>query len=143
MESVRVDKWLWSIRFFKTRTIATNFCKAGNVKNLQGNVLKPSSLMRIGDTIEVKRSGIVFTLEVLELLSKRVSAQLAQKCYRDLTSEEEIKKFDFLYLAKRGVEYREKGSGRPTKRERRELEDFKGIDFDKLDNFDESGAVIL
>lgn len=143
MGSVRVDKWLWSIRFFKTRTIATNFCKAGNVKNDLGQVLKPSALVRAGDTVTIKRSGIIFTLQVVELLSKRVSAELARKSYNDITAEEELKKFDLLYLAKRGVEYREKGSGRPTKRDRRELEDFKGIDLDELDGFDESGAHIL
>ena len=138
-----MDKWLWSIRFFKTRTLSTNFCKNGNVKNGQGQMLKASSLIRHGDILSVKRSGIIFTFEVLDLISKRVSAQLAQKCYCDLTSEDELKKFDFLYLAHRGIEYRKKGSGRPTKRERRELEGFKGIDFDELDSFDEAGAIII
>jgi ribosome-associated heat shock protein Hsp15 len=140
MSKVRVDKWLWSIRIFKTRTLATKACKAGNVKLEEGKILKPSAEISNGDKIIVRKNGINFTLEVLKLISKRVSSPLAKECYKDRTSKEELQKFESWYISAKGTEYREKGKGRPTKKERRELEDFKEnipnpFDWDDWDNF--------
>ncbi len=132
---VRVDKWLWSIRFYKTRTMATDSCKSGYVKNDRGFVLKPSSEAKIGDILVIRKAGINFSLKVTELISKRVSAELARKCYIDMTPVSELKKFELWYLSSKGVEYRDKGSGRPTKKDRRELEDFKVYDFEDYDEF--------
>ncbi len=135
MHGVRVDKWLWSIRFYKTRTLATDSCKSGYVKNNKGITLKPSAETKIGDVLVIRKAGINFSLQVNELISKRVSAELARKCYFDLTPESELKKFELWYLANRGTEYRDKGSGRPTKKDRRELEDFKVYNFEDYDEF--------
>jgi len=132
MTKVRVDKYLWSIRIFKTRTLSTNTCKANKVK-IGERPLKPSYLLEGGETLEVHKNGFNFVIQVDKLLNKRVSATLAQECYTDLTPEEELKKFDSWFIGKKGVEHREKGEGRPTKRERRELDEFKEDRY----NFDE------
>ena len=121
---VRVDKWLWSVRIFKTRSIATKACKAGRVK-LNGKVLKASHEVQIGDLLQVHKEGFYLQFEIVKLISKRVSAVLAQPCYKNLTPEEELRKFDDWFVGKSGSEKRERGTGRPTKRERRDIDHFK------------------
>ncbi len=139
MQKVRVDKWLWSIRIYKTRTIATKACKAGNVKSKNGKILKPSSDISVGDVITVKKNGINFTLEVTKLISKRVAFVLAKECYKDLTPPEELKKYESWFISSHGTEFRDKGKGRPTKKERREIEGFKQDipDFFELDEWED------
>jgi len=124
LEKVRIDKWLWSVRIFKTRSLAAKIIKSGKVR-LDDKILKPSSLVQVGDKILVAKNGFNFEFEIVDLIQKRVGAPIAQKCYIDHTPEEELNKFTDWYIGKRGVEVREKGTGRPTKRERRELDDFK------------------
>lgn len=124
MDKVRVDRWLWSVRIFKTRTLATSACKTGKVK-IAGKNLKPSYLLRRGETLEVRKDGFNLTFLVVDLLNKRVSASLATPCYENLTPEEELNKYKDWFVGKGLPERREKGAGRPTKRERRELEEFK------------------
>lgn len=127
MEKIRVDKWLWSVRIFKTRSIATKACKAGRVK-MNGKILKASHEIINGDVLQVHKEGFYMLFEVVKVIGKRVSAVLARPCYVNLTPEEELKKYDTWFVGKLGGEKREKGAGRPTKRERREIEDFKIID---------------
>lgn len=136
LEKVRIDKWLWSVRIFKSRTLATDACKGGKVK-LEGVTVKPSYPLQRGEIVQVHKNGFQFQFKVLDLIQKRVSAPLAQACYEDLTPEEELNKYEDWYVGKRGVEHREKGAGRPTKRERREIEQFKGDRFDWDDWDDE------
>ena len=124
MDKVRIDKWLWSVRIFKSRTIATDACKEGKVK-LNGSVAKSSQLIQVGDQLEVKKEGFNMQYKVLDLIEKRVGAPLAQACYEDLTPPEELNKYKDWFVGKAGAEYREKGAGRPTKKERREIDDFK------------------
>lgn len=124
MDKVRIDKWLWSVRIFKSRTIATDACKEGKVK-LNGAVAKSSQLIQVGDQLEVKKEGFNMQYKVLDLIEKRVGAPLAQACYEDLTPAEELNKYKDWFVGKAGAEYREKGAGRPTKKERREIDDFK------------------
>ena len=135
MQGVRVDKWLWSIRFYKTRTMATDSCKSGHVKNDRDFVLKPSYDIKTGDVLTIRKAGINFKVQVNELISKRVSSELARKCYTDLTPDSELKKFDLWYLNRKGTEYRDKGSGRPTKKDHRDIIDFKDWDFEDFDDF--------
>jgi ribosome-associated heat shock protein Hsp15 len=135
MQGVRIDKWLWSIRMYKTRTISTDQCKSGNVKNQNGISLKPSTEVHSGDIITIRKSGINFKVQVVELIPKRVSSELAKKSYIDLTEEAELKKFDLVFMANRGTEYRDRGLGRPTKKERREIDDFKSFDWEDLDEY--------
>lgn len=115
----RVDKWLWSVRVFKTRTIATDACKAGRIK-LNGNSLKASYNIRLGDVIVVKKDSFNLSFKVLQLLEKRVSATLAQAAVENITSEEEMNKFKSWF-----AETRDRGAGRPTKRERRDIDGYK------------------
>ena len=121
---VRIDKWLWSVRIFKSRTIATDACKKGHVQIDEVRV-KPSHLIEPDAIVQVRKEGYQLIFKVLDTINKRVSAPLAQACYENLTPEEELHKFDSWYVGKGRPEIREKGAGRPTKRERRELDEFK------------------
>lgn len=131
LEKVRIDKWLWSVRIFKSRTIATDACKKRRIF-IGEHVAKPSSVVQRGDHVHVRKDGFNLEFKVIDLIQKRVSAPLAQACYQNLTPAEELSKFDDWYIGKSGREIREKGAGRPTKRERRELDEFKEDRF----NFD-------
>ena len=124
LEKVRIDKWLWAVRIFKSRTIATDACKSGKVKMNEVN-LKPSYLIQRGDVVQVRKEGFNLTFKVVDLLAKRVGAPQAVLCYENLTPEEELNKFKDWYVGKAASERREKGAGRPTKRERREIDRFK------------------
>lgn len=122
--SVRIDKWLWSVRIFKSRSIATAACKAGRIRK-NDKILKPSHEISAGEIIQVAKDGFYFRFEVIELIGKRVGYELAKNCYANRTPEEELRKYDIWYVGKSGVEKREKGSGRPTKKERRNIDTFK------------------
>lgn len=126
-EKVRIDKWLWSVRIFKSRTIATDACKKGHVTVDETNV-KPSFLVEKGAMVGVRKEGYNLTFKVIDLISKRVSAPLAQACYENLTPEDELHKYDDWYVGKGRPEIRQRGAGRPTKRERRDLDSFKDSD---------------
>ena len=123
-KKVRIDKWLWSVRIFKSRSISTNACKSGKVKIGEDNV-KASTLIVGGEIISVRKNGFNLVFKVVELIDKRVSATLAQPCYEELTPEEELNKYKDWYIGKAAPERREKGAGRPTKRERRIIDKFK------------------
>ena len=123
-EKVRIDKWLWSVRIFKSRTMATNACKSGKVKVNESNV-KPSSLLEVNQIIEVSKNGYNLKFKSLKLLSKRVGAQIAQACYEDLTPQSELDKFKSWYIGKASAEVRDRGAGRPTKKERRDISEYK------------------
>lgn len=121
---VRIDKWLWSVRIFKSRTLATDTVKAGRVK-VNGATVKASQLVQKGDRIAVSKNGFNFLFEVLEPIEKRVGAAIAQACYTDHTPPEELNKYKDWFVGKAGGEFRDRGAGRPTKKERREIDDFK------------------
>ncbi len=124
LDKVRVDKWLWSVRIFKSRTLATDACKSGKVKIGDVNV-KPSYLLQRDEIVNVKKNGFNLTFKVVDLLQKRVGAPLAQEYYIDLTPEEELNKYNDWFVGKARMEFREKGKGRPTKKDRRNIEKFK------------------
>ncbi|RMG83954.1 MAG: RNA-binding S4 domain-containing protein [Bacteroidetes bacterium] len=128
MDKVRIDKWLWSVRIFKSRTIATEACKSGKVK-VEDVSVKPSFLLTRGTIVRVSKEGFNFVFKVVDLIEKRVGAPIAQKCYENLTPEEELNKYKDWFIGKARPEFREKGAGRPTKRERRELDEFKSAWF--------------
>lgn len=121
---VRIDKWLWSVRIFKTRSIAATAIRSGKVK-INGEPAKAASQLHGNELISVLKNGFHFQFRVLQLIDRRVSATLAAPCYQDETPLEEKMKYDSWFTGKAAPEKREKGAGRPTKRERRELEDFK------------------
>ena len=132
LNKVRLDKWLWAVRLFKSRTMATDACKAGKIK-LNGHSLKPSYLIIVGETIEVKKNGFNLIFKVNQLLETRVSAVLAAPCFEDLTSADELNKYRDWCTGKAGAEFRDRGEGRPTKKDRREIDEFKDMYFDEDD----------
>jgi len=123
-QKIRVDKWLWNVRIFKSRTQATDGCKSGKIKVNDLNI-KPSYLIQIGEVIQVRKNGFDLVFKVVDLIERRVSAVLAAPCYENLTSEDELNKYKDWYVGKASPERREPGSGRPTKRDRRTLDEFK------------------
>ncbi len=128
LTKVRVDKWLWSVRIFKSRSLATDACKSGKVK-INGVAIKPSFLIERNQTLEVRKEGFNLVFKVIDLLDKRVSATLAAPCYENLTPDDELNKYNEWYIGKGAPEKRAKGAGRPTKRERRSLDDYKNKRF--------------
>jgi len=124
MDKTRVDKWLWAVRIFKSRSMAADACKNGRIK-LNGNILKPSSMVVKGNELLVRKDHFNFTFKVIEIIDKRVSAKLAEPCYQNLTPEEELNKFKTWFLTGKPNEFRDKGTGRPTKKERRVIDDYK------------------
>lgn len=134
MEAVRIDKWLWAVRIFKTRTIAAEACKKGRVV-VDNVTVKPSRMIRIGDVVQVKKPPITFSFEVIDLSEKRMGAKLVPQFMKNVTSPEEYEILELNKLS--GFVDRQRGSGRPTKKERRDLEQYTdNLDFDQF-NFDE------
>lgn len=116
---VRIDKWLWAVRVFKTRSLATDNIRSGKVK-IHDLTVKPSRVIKTGDVITISINPLKKTVKVLEVLDHRVSAKLVENYMEDLTPQEE---YDKLMSHKdAGFEFRQRGIGRPTKRERRILE---------------------
>ncbi len=124
-EKLRIDKYLWSIRVFKTRTLATEACKAGRVKK-DGSNLKPSYEVKIGDEYQVSKGIEKKVIRVVDLLYNRVDAKKAVLYYEDITPEEETYKFKSAFHAPLLV--RDRGTGRPTKKDRREIDSLKQSD---------------
>ncbi len=127
MEKTRIDKWLWTVRIFKSRSMATQACKSGKVK-VNNTKCKPSRPIVEGEHISVDKNGLKLQFKILEILKRRVSYAIAKDCYEDLTPVEEREKFRAFYYRRRASEDRDRGLGRPTKRDRRDIENFKEID---------------
>ena len=126
-ESVRIDRWLWAVRIFKTRSDSNSACRSTRIK-LNGNTAKPASKVRIGDEICIRKNSYTQKLIVKELIEKRVGAHIALEYFADQTPARERKQADAhrehakLYKGHRG-------KGRPTKKDRRTLEDLKNLGF--------------
>ncbi|OOQ56438.1 RNA-binding S4 domain-containing protein [Mucilaginibacter pedocola] len=129
-EKLRIDKYLWSIRMFKTRTLATDACKAGRVK-LGGANIKPSHEVKMGETYHISKGPERKVVTVTGLLENRVDAKTAVNFYRDDTPVEQTTGFKSMFHAP--VLKRDRGTGRPTKRDRRETDDLKDNFFDKAE----------
>ncbi|MCR4877690.1 MAG: RNA-binding S4 domain-containing protein [Bacteroidales bacterium] len=126
--SVRIDKWLWMVRLYKTRSIATEACNAGKVK-LNGDNVKPSRDVRVGEVYEVHIGSLHKTVEVVGAPKSRVGAPLVPQYCNDLTPQSEYDRMKTL----KTQEFRPHGLGRPTKRERRQLDFIKENYFDEDD----------
>ncbi len=120
-EIVRIDKWLWSVRLYRSRSLATDACQAGHVK-IAGHGVKPSRDVRVGDVITALVGGVHRTVKVLALLDRRVGAKLVIQYLEDLTPPEEFARAREAAL--RPVLQYPKGWGRPTKKQRRQIEGF-------------------
>jgi ribosome-associated heat shock protein Hsp15 len=121
-EKLRIDKYLWAIRLYKTRTLAAAACDSGKVK-MDGSAVKASKSVSIGDEYEVKTEAKRWRIKVTGLLEKRVAAPEAVKNYIDITPEEEIRRLEYQ-AASFHTGKRPSKIGRPTKKERRDLDDF-------------------
>ncbi len=119
---VRIDKYLWCIRVFKSRSIASDACDGGKVK-IDGSSVKPSRLVKIGEVITVQQGYVKRSLKVIELLEKRVGAPLVKNYAADITPQEELDKLQ----TERFISYQSKfkGIGRPTKKDRRLIDKFR------------------
>ena len=126
----RVDKWLWATRIFKTRSIATDACKKGRI-TVDGVTVKPSRTVKIGDKISVRKPPVTYTFEVIGLTEARVGAKLVPNFLKNLTTRDQYELLDMVRIS--GFVNRQKGLGRPTKKEGRELAQFTEMSFSEFD----------
>lgn len=145
---VRIDKWTWAMRIFKTRTIATEACKKGRVTIGSGDsavIAKPARMIKVGDIVNIRKPPVTYSFRVLALTENRLGAKLVPEYMENITPQSQ---YDLLEIVKiSGFVDRRKGLGRPTKREGRELSKFTenvydngwdfDFDFDDLDDDDE------
>lgn len=132
-QKMRIDKWLWSVRIFKSRTLAADAIKDGKVK-VNEKAVKASSDIQEGDQLVVRKAGFDFQFKVLKIIPSRVGAPIAQTCYEDLTPIDELNKYKDWFIGKAGAEFRERGSGRPSKKDRRELDGFKDLIYEDIED---------
>ncbi len=139
----RLDKWLWAARIFKTRSIAADACKNGRI-TMSGVKQKASKMIKEGDIIEVRKPPITYSFKVLKAIQNRVGAKLVSEVLENVTTKEQLELLEMNRIS--GFVGRARGTGRPTKKERRELDDFIqpafygdfDFDFDDEDDEDES-----
>ena len=130
MKEVRIDKWLWATRVFKTRTIATTACKLGRV-TIGGMPVKPSHGIKVGDRIDVRKPPVTYSFEVIALLNNRVGAKLVPQYLKNVTSADQLRLLEMVKID--GFVNRQRGLGRPTKKEGRELQEFTDDSFFAFD----------
>ena len=130
---VRIDKWLWAVRIFKTRTIATDACKKGRV--MLGDVpAKPARMIKVGDIVKVRKPPVTYSFRVLALTENRLGAKLVPDYMENITPKSELDLLEVVKIS--GFIDRRKGLGRPTKREGRELSRFTEEAYTFADSFD-------
>ena len=117
----RIDKWLWAARIYKTRTLASDACKNGRI-TINGALAKPSRTVKVGDQVGVKKSPITYTFRVLQAIEKRVGAKLLPEVFENITPPEQYELLEMNRIS--GFIDRARGTGRPTKKYRRALDDF-------------------
>lgn len=137
----RLDKWLWAARIFKTRSIAADACKNGRI-SIGGVKQKASKMVKVGDVIEVRKPPVTYSFKVLQAIQNRVGAKLVPEVLENVTAKEQLELLEMNRIS--GFVGRARGTGRPTKKERRELDGFiqpaffGDFDFD-FDDEDEEG----
>lgn len=133
-DQARIDKWLWAVRIYKTRSIAAEACKKGHI-SIGDRTAKPAHNIRVGDIVNVKKAPITYSFRVLKCAENRVGAKLVPELMENITSQEQ---YEILEMSKiSGFIDRQRGTGRPTKKERRDLDIFVEESYlDDLDEFD-------
>lgn len=121
VNEARLDKWLWAARIYKTRTLAADACKNGRV-TINGAQAKPSRVVKVGDEVGVKKSPITYTFRVKQAIEKRVGAKLLPDVLENITSAQQYELLEMSRIS--GFVGRARGTGRPTKKERRALDEF-------------------
>ncbi|MDR0231927.1 MAG: RNA-binding S4 domain-containing protein [Dysgonamonadaceae bacterium] len=133
MNEVRIDKWMWATRIFKTRTIAVEACKKNRVM-INDVAVKPSRMIKVGDVIQVRKPPVVYSFKVLRLTQNRMGAKLVPEYLENITPPEQ---YEILELNKiSGFVNRAKGTGRPTKKDRRNIDEFQDTPMFLDDDFD-------
>ena len=133
MAEARIDKWMWAARIFKTRTVAAEACKKGRI-SINGALAKPARTVKPGDTVQVRKPPVTYSFKVLQAIEKRVGAKLVPDIMENVTTPDQYELLEMNKIS--GFVNRAKGTGRPTKKERRALDDFAeevpmfGDDFD-------------
>lgn len=140
----RLDKWLWAARIFKTRSIAADACKNGRV-TMGGVKQKASKMIKEGDVVDVRKPPVTYSFKVLKAIQNRVGAKLVPEVLENVTTKEQLELLEMNRIS--GFVDRARGTGRPTKKERRELDDFiqpaffgdSDFDFDDEEDDEEEG----
>jgi len=141
MSEARIDKWLWSARIFKTRTIAATACKNGRVM-VGGTTVKPSRMVKVGETVSVRKPPVTYSFRILKTIEQRVGAKLLPEIYENVTTPDQYELLEMNRIS--GFVDRARGTGRPTKKDRRAMDAFvapamEGFgDFDSLDSDSDS-----
>jgi ribosome-associated heat shock protein Hsp15 len=133
----RIDKWLWAVRLFKTRTLAAEACKKGRI-SVNGSQVKPSRSVKVGEVVQVRKPPVTYSFKVLQAIEKRVGAKLVPEVMENVTPPEQYELLEMNRIS--GFIDRAKGTGRPTKKDRRSLDEFVAPeffgDFEDFDGFD-------
>ena len=133
MAEARIDKWLWASRIFKTRTIAAEACKKGRVF-INGTQVKPSRMIKPGEVIQVKKPPVTYSFKVLQAIEKRIGAKLVPEILENVTTPEQYELLEMSRIS--GFVDRARGTGRPTKKDRRSMEEFITPEYFGDDDFD-------
>ena len=129
----RVDKWLWAARIFKTRSIAADAIKNGRV-TIQGMNVKPSRMVKVGEVISVRKPPITYSFKILKTIEQRVGAKLLPEIYENVTPADQYELLEMNRIS--GFVNRQRGTGRPTKKDRRALDEFVGPSLEGYGDFD-------
>ena len=130
----RIDKWLWAARIYKTRSVAADACKNGRV-TVGGANAKPSRMIKVGDTVTVRKSPVTYSFKVLQAIEQRVGAKLVPQVYENVTPADQYELLEMTRIS--GFVDRARGTGRPTKKERRSLDAFIGPSLEGFEGFDD------
>ena len=134
MNEARIDKWLWAARIFKTRSIAADAIKNGRV-SIQGMNVKPSRMVKVGEVISVRKPPVTYSFKILKTIEQRVGAKLIPEVYENVTPPDQYELLEMNRIS--GFVNRQRGTGRPTKKERRALDEFVGPSLEgSFDDFD-------
>ena len=133
MNEARIDKWLWAARIFNTRSIAVDAIKNGRV-TIQGVNLKPSRMVKVGEVVCVRKPPVTYSFKILKTIEQRVGAKLIPEVYENVTTADQYELLEMNRIS--GFINRQRGTGRPTKKERRALDEFVGPSLEDFDDFD-------
>ena len=133
MAEARIDKWMWATRIFKTRTIASEACKKGRIA-INGAQVKPSRMVKPGDIVEVRKPPVTYSFKVLQAIEKRIGAKLVPEMMENVTPKEQYELLEMSRIS--GFIDRARGTGRPTKKDRRSMEEFMIPEYIPEDDFD-------
>lgn len=130
----RADKWLWAARIFKTRSIAADACKNGRI-TVNGVNIKPAHMLKVGETVSVRKPPVTYSFKILQAIEQRVGAKLIPQIYENVTTADQYELLEMNRIS--GFVDRARGTGRPTKKERRSLDAFIGPSLDGFDGWDD------